>query len=157
MTLDECLAAIKPVDNLMLEKSRQKWLTVAKPLFSLGRLEELVSQIAAISGDIKAVVDKKALVIMCADNGVVREGVTQCDESITAMVTENFTKRRASVSVMAERAGCDLFPVDIGVAADVQGVTDASKKVRYGTGNIAREPAMTREECVRAVEVGINM
>ncbi|MGN0181978.1 MAG: nicotinate-nucleotide--dimethylbenzimidazole phosphoribosyltransferase [Candidatus Ornithomonoglobus sp.] len=157
MTLSDCLAEIKPVDNLMLERSRQKWLTVAKPLFSLGRLEELVSQIAAISGDIKAAVEKKALVIMCADNGVVREGVTQCDESITAMVTENFTKRRASVSIMAERAGCDLFPVDIGVSVDVPGVTDASKKVRYGTGNIVRGPAMTREECIAAVEVGINM
>lgn len=154
--MTECLAVIKPIDNAMLEKSRKKWLTVAKPLFSLGRLEELVSQIAAISGDIKASVDKKALVIMCADNGVVREGVTQCDGSITAMVTENFTKRRASVSIMAERAGCDVFPVDIGVAVDVPGVTSPLKKVRYGTDNIAAGPAMTREECISAIETGIN-
>ena len=157
MTLAECVAEIKPIDRLMIDKSRKKWLTVAKPLFSLGRLEELVSQIAAISGDIRAEVDKKALVIMCADNGVVCESVTQCNESITAMVTENFTNRRASVSIMAQRAGCDIFPVDIGIAVDVPGVTAEGRKVRYGTDNIACGPAMTRDECITAIEIGINI
>lgn len=155
--LSECLAEIKPVSGALLEASRKKWLTVAKPLFSLGRLEELISQIAAASGDINAPVDKKALVIMCADNGVVSEGVTQCGQEITAMVTENFTKRRASVSIMAERAECDLFAVDIGVASDVPGITAPAQKIRYGTGNIARGPAMSRSEAVRAVETGINV
>ena len=95
--MDEALGLIRPVDENIAEAARQRWLTVAKPLFSLGRLEELVTQIAAVSGDVNAPCDKKALVIMCADNGVVDEGVTQCGRDITAMVTENFTKRPASV------------------------------------------------------------
>ncbi len=157
MTLSECLNKIHEPDAEMLRRSKEKWLTVAKPLFSLGRLETLVSQIAAVTGDIRADVSKKALVIMCADNGVVDEGVTQCDSSITAMVTENFTKRRASVSIMAERAGCDLFPVDIGVMTDVPGVTKRDIKIRKGTDNITRGAAMTVGEAVRAVETGINI
>lgn len=156
MTLDECLSKIRPVDKDVLRESRKLWLNVAKPLFSLGRLEELISQIAAATGDIRARTDKKALIIMCADNGVVNEGVTQCDAGVTAMVTENFTKRKASVSIMAERVGCDVFPVDVGVAVDVEGVTDVRKKVRYGTGSIARGAAMTRDECILAMETGIN-
>ncbi len=156
MRLDEALGLIRPVDENIAEAARQRWLTVAKPLFSLGRLEELVTQIAAVSGDVNAPCDKKALVIMCADNGVVDEGVTQCGRDITAMVTENFTKRAASVCIMAESAGCDLFPVDIGVEKDVDGVTVRSEKVMCGTNNMVKGPAMTREEAIRAVEVGIN-
>ena len=154
--MDEALGLIRPVDENIAEAARQRWLTVAKPLFSLGRLEELVTQIAAVSGDVNAPCDKKALVIMCADNGVVDEGVTQCGRDITAMVTENFTKRAASVCIMAEKAGCDLFPVDIGVERDVDGVTVGSEKVMCGTNNMVKGPAMTREEAMRAVEVGIN-
>ncbi len=156
MELEAVLKGIRPPDEAAAELSRKKWLSVAKPLFSLGRLEELITQIAAARGDINADCSKKALIIMCADNGVVDEGVTQCGRSITAMVTENFTKRAASVCIMAERAGCDLFPVDIGVETDVPGVTDMSEKVRRCTGNIAKGAAMTRGEAQRAVMVGVN-
>lgn len=156
LRLNEALDRIRPIDESIAEQSRKKWLTVAKPLFSLGRLEELITQIAAISGDVKAPCDKKALVIMCADNGVVDEGVTQCGRDITAMVTENFTKRAASVCIMAERAGCDLFPVDIGVERDVEGVTQKTEKVMYGTWDMVKGPAMTRESAERAIEIGIN-
>ncbi|MCH5213433.1 MAG: nicotinate-nucleotide--dimethylbenzimidazole phosphoribosyltransferase [Oscillospiraceae bacterium] len=156
MTLSQIIESIKPADKEIFEASKRKWLTVAKPLYSLGRLETLISQIAAITRDIDVKTDKKALVIMCADNGVVSEGVTQCGQGITAMVTGNFIKRKACVSIMAEYAGCDLFPVDIGVAEDVPGVSVSEKKIRYGTDNIANGPAMTREEAVRAVETGIE-
>ncbi len=156
MCLEEELKTVGPADEAVAELSRKKWLAVAKPLFSLGRLEELVTRIAAVSGDVDADCSKKALVIMCADNGVVDEGVTQCDRGITAMVTENFTKRSASVCIMAERAGCDLFPVDIGVETDVPGVTDRSEKIMYCTNNIAKGAAMTRGEAERAVLVGIR-
>lgn len=156
MKLDETLRLIQPTNKKTEELSRKRWLTVAKPLMSLGRLEELISKIAAITGDAEAPCGKKGLIIMCADNGVVDEGVTQCGREITAMVTENFRKRAASVCIMAKRAGCDIFPVDIGVERDVDGVSVPEEKVRYCTGNIAKGPAMTRGETVRAIEVGIN-
>lgn len=156
MNLYDMIQKIKPADCNIFEKSRKRWLTVAKPLHSLGRMEEAVSKIAAISGNIKAPITKRGLIIMCADNGVVEEGVTQCGSEITAMVTENFTKRKASVCIMAEKANCDLFPVDIGVKTDVKGVTDKAKKVRYGTANMTKGAAMTRTEAEKAIIVGIN-
>lgn len=152
----DCLAEIEPADADIYERSRERWLNIAKPLFSLGRLEELVSKIAAARRDIDAETRKKAIVIMCADNGVVSEGVAQSGSGVTAAVTENFRSGAACVSIFARRAGCDIFPIDIGVNTEVSGVTVSERKVRCGTGNIAVGAAMTREECVRAIEVGIG-
>ena len=154
MTLDQILGSIKPADAAIYEASQKRWLTIAKPLYSLGRLEKLISQIASIGGDTDVKVDKKALVIMCADNGVVQEGVTQCGQGITAMVAGNFLKRKTGAGIMAEYAGCDLFPIDIGMAVDVPEISVPERKIRYGTENIVNGPAMTREEVIRAIETG---
>lgn len=156
MVLNEIIDKIEPIDSKMKELAYEKWLTVAKPLFSLGRLEDVVSQIAGITRKLKVTTDKKALVIMCADNGVVEEGVTQCGQEITAMVTGNFTKRAASVCIMAECTNCDLFPVDIGVSVDVPDVTVKDKKIMYGTNNMTKGSAMSYDDALKAVKIGIE-
>ncbi len=156
MELNEALASIKPIDKSAAAAAKKHWLEVVKPLFALGRLEDAISQIAGIKGRERFTLDKKGLVIMCADNGVVDEGVTQCGREITANVTDNFTKGKASSCIMAKTAGADIIPIDIGVAADVPSVTIPEKKVMYGTRNMTRGAAMTREEAVRAIEIGID-
>mgnify|MGYP000650631949 FL=1 len=93
---------------------------------------------------------------MCADNGIVEEGVTQTWHEVTAMVADNFTKSSTSVCAMSKVAGVDLFPVDIGMAVDVPSVTVKEEKVAYGTRNFSKEPAMTREEVWQAIEIGIR-
>lgn len=157
MDIFEEIKKITAPDDLAIEAAKQHWLAVAKPLFSLGKLEDMVIRLAGIAGKPNVRIDKKALVIMCADNGVVEEGVTQSGQAVTAAVTKNFTCCGTSVCFMAKKAGCDLFPVDIGVAVDVEGVTDPALKVAYGTKNFAKEPAMTRAEALRAIEIGIEM
>ena len=157
MKLEEILKKIRPADRKSMEEARARWRTVGKPLFSLGRLEDAVIRMAGIKGTSSYTLEKKALVILCADNGVVEEGVTQTGQEVTAIVTENFTKKAASVCFMSEVAGVDLFPVDIGVARDVDHVTRPEYKVAYGTKNMAREPAMTREEAERAILTGIRL
>ena len=156
MKLEHVPASIRPLDKQAMEKSRKRWISIAKPLFSLGKLEKAITQIAGIRGDAKFPLEKKGLVIMCADNGVVEENVTQSGQDITAAVTENFAKYRTSVCFMARKAGAGLFPVDIGVSADVPGVTKPEWKLMYGTNNITKGPAMARETAVRAVELGIK-
>lgn len=156
MNLAEAVKRIEDLDRGAIEKSKERWLSVAKPLFSLGKFEELITSIAGIKGREFYSLDKKALLIMCADNGVVEEGVTQTRQEITAVVTGNFAQRVSSVCKMSEIAGVDIFPVDIGVAVDVDGVTDNNIKVAYGTKNITKEPAMTKDETIKAIEVGIN-
>ena len=157
MKLEEALQKIRPADRKSMEEAARRWKTVGKPLFSLGRLEDAVIRMAGIKGTSSYTLEKKALVILCADNGVVEEGVTQTGQEVTAIVTENFTKKAASVCLMSEVAGVDLFPVDIGVARDVDHVTRPEYKVAYGTKNMTRESAMTREEAERAILTGIRL
>ena len=156
MTLEETLVQIKPLDERAMEIAAKRWDSIAKPLHSLGKMEKLVIQIAGITGDPDIHIKKRALVPMCADNGVVEEGVTQTGQEVTAIVADNFTKCATSVCIMAETAGADLFPIDIGMVTDVPSVTDLEDKVMYGTKNMAMEPAMSREQAAQAVLIGIR-
>ena len=154
MTLEELKKEIRPLDETSMEQARKHWIKIAKPLFSLGKLEDAVIQMSGIKETPDYELKKKALVIMCADNGIVEEGVTQTGQEVTAMVADNFTKSSTSVCAMSKVAGVDLFPVDIGM--DVPSVTVKEEKVAYGTRNFSKEPAMTREEVWQAIEIGIR-
>ena len=153
MTLEETMQKIRPVDVAAMAAAKQHWDGLGKPLGSLGRLEKALIQIAGIqrTGDVH--IDRKALVIMCADNGVVEEGVTQCGQEVTATVAENFLDEKSCVAIMCRRAVTKICPVDIGMAVDTPRVE--KRKIAYGTKNMAKEPAMTREQAVAAIEVGI--
>ena len=99
---------------------------------------------------------------MCADHGVVKEGVTQTDSAVTKIVTDSFQYADTTVTVMAKSAGVDVFPVDVGMNCEDYFNTElvpfcvAGRKIRRGTGNIVIENAMTRDECVSAVITGVN-
>ena len=155
--LREDLKQIVPADAGSMEKAKQRWKTVGKPLFSLGKLEDAVIRIAGIKGKPVYSLGRKGLVIMCADNGVVAEGVTQTGQEVTAIVAENFTKKETSVCLMSEVAGVELFPVDIGMVTDVPAVTRPEYKVAYGTEDMMKGPAMTREQAAQAVLNGIRI
>jgi NaMN:DMB phosphoribosyltransferase len=91
MTLEELKKEIRPLDETSMEQAREHWIKIAKPLFSLGKLEDAVIQMAGIKETPDYELKKKALVIMCADNGIVEEGVTQTGQEVTAIVADNFT------------------------------------------------------------------
>ena len=152
MTLEETLEKIHPADKTAMETALAHWNNIAMPLHSLGRLQDTVVRIAGMTGNARVDLKKKALVVMCADNGVVEEGVTQSGQEVTKIVAENFLKEKATASILCKKAGADIFPVDIGIATDS---TILQHKVMYGTKNMAKEPAMTREQAVAAIEVGI--
>jgi nicotinate-nucleotide--dimethylbenzimidazole phosphoribosyltransferase len=133
---------------------------VAKPLNSLGILEDDIIKLAGIRETPMVDIEKPALVIMCADNGIVEEGVTQTGREVTALVTENMTNGNSSVCIMAARARVEVFPVDIGVARDLKpGFCHPllNRKIAYGTKNFLKEPAMKRGEAVRSIETGIRL
>ena len=156
-TLESLLAAVKPGDKGAAEAAWKHWDAIAKPLRSLGLLEEDIVRIAAMQGTPDVRWGKKAVVVMCADNGVVEEGVTQTGQEVTAIVSENMTRHDTSVCCMSSVAGADVFPVDMGVCrALVPEVLDRCIR-RGGTSNMTKEPAMTREECVRAILAGANL
>jgi len=133
---------------------RQHLDDIAKPLHSLGKLEDALIQLAGIKESVHVTLDKKVLLVMCADNGVVEEGVTQTGQDVTAIVANNFLKDKATASILCNMAGADIIPVDIGVASDTQII---NKKISYGTKNMVKEPAMTYIQAVKAIETGIEM
>ncbi|MDO5292999.1 MAG: nicotinate-nucleotide--dimethylbenzimidazole phosphoribosyltransferase [bacterium] len=127
-----------------------------KPVAGLGRLEELLIQIAGIQDSIQLEFRKKAIIVMCADNGVVEEGVSQTDQQITAMVTSNMVTGQSSVCRMCKVVGADVIPVDVGVAADIHTPGLRVHKLAYGTKNMKLGPAMTREQAIEAIYVGME-
>jgi NaMN:DMB phosphoribosyltransferase len=126
--------------------------TALQSLHSLGKLEDVLIQIAGITGKEEISIEKRALLTFCADNGVVEENVTQSGQEVTATVAENFLQEKATAAILCRGAHADLFPIDIGMARDTK---VPRYKVAYGTKNMAKGPAMTREEAVRALETGI--
>ena len=93
---------------------------------------------------------------MCADNGIVEEGVTQTGQEVTAVVAANMARGASCVCLMAAKAGAKVLPVDVGIASDMEGTGILNRKIRYGTRNFLKEPAMTREETVKAMETGME-
>lgn len=120
MNLQKTIRSIQPLDKTAMEQAARRWDSIAKPLHSLGLLEETIIRAAGMQRTSRVSFSPRALLVFCADNGVVAQGVTQTDQSVTAIVTENFTKGKTSSCVMAEKAGVDLIPVDIGVSKPME-------------------------------------
>lgn len=154
----ECLCKnVRPADTQAKKASRARWDKIAKPIDGLGLLEEMITKIAGIAGQEEICLDRKGLVVFCADNGVVAEGVTQTDSSVTAIVAANFARGTASVNRMASVAGVDVLPVDIGVAEDIEEPGVRICKIARGTANLYREPAMTEKQALEAIHEGIRI
>lgn len=155
MTLAEALSQIQESDTASRQICHQRQNDMAKPLGSLGRLETAMEDIAAAQHTADFQIEKRAVVVFCADNGVVAQGVTQCGQDVTATVTENLNCGDTTVCIMARQAHVDVIPVDIGVARPVKGERILQKNIMRGTKDMTQEPAMSREACIRAVETGI--
>ncbi|MCH3962924.1 MAG: nicotinate-nucleotide--dimethylbenzimidazole phosphoribosyltransferase [Clostridium sp.] len=142
---EEVKSAWKRIDNL------------TKPIGSLGELEEISAKVAGIRGNFPDKIKKKNIVIMCSDNGVWEEGIGSCNQDLTVSVTNNFTRGITGVCILSDFYGSDRTVVDIGIKVDMDNPQVINRKINYGTRNMAKEAAMTREEAVRAIEVGIEM
>lgn len=157
MELEEVIREVCPADRNMQEEAWKYWDSRCKPLRGFGKLEELVVWLAGIQRTAEPKCGKRAVVIMGADNGVVEEGVSQTGSEVTAQVLENMGAKISSVCVMSRILNADVLPVNIGMNTDAKHPAVRNCAVRHGTGNIAKGPAMTREECIRAIETGIRV
>lgn len=149
----QIVSGIHPADVVTKGNAQKKWNSIAKPLHSLGKLEDHIMQIAALTGDTDVNLNRKALIVMCADNGVVEEGVTQTGQEVTAIVAENFLTCNTSAAIMCKKAGVDIFPIDIGMAADTK---VPRYKTANGTANMTKGLAMTRMQALQAILTGIH-
>ena len=155
--LKQTLDAIRPVDRAVMAAAQREIDYCLKPPGSLGKLESMARQIAGITGQVHNAIRKKAIVVMMADNGVYTEGVAMYPQDITRIGAEFVTTGRMGVNFLARQAGADIIAVDIGIQVDVDLPRVINRKVRHGTANFLKEPAMTREEAIQAIEAGIEV
>ena len=112
MNLQDVIHNITPPNEAARAAARARWNACAKPLGSLGLMESAIEDVAALTGDADVDLSEKAVLVLCADNGVVRQGVTQTDSGVTAVVARQLALGRTSVCRMAEVARCRVVPVD---------------------------------------------
>jgi nicotinate-nucleotide--dimethylbenzimidazole phosphoribosyltransferase len=152
------LERIKPVNPEMLQKAQVRLDNKTKPPGSLGRLEEFARRIVAISGNPDPDVSTKVVFTFAGDHGVTEEGVSLYPREVTPQMVLNFLSGGAGVNVLARHVGADVRVVDVGVDFDFGGIAGLiHKKVARGTKNFAKGPAMTRDEALAALEVGIEL
>lgn len=150
------ISLIKKADEAAKAAAHERWSAVAKPLGSLGVLEEDIERLAAVQGTPDVDISRRAAVVMCADNGVVAEGVTQSDSEITAICAKSIAEGESNINIIAGQFGAEVIAYDVGIARDVDSASLIRRKTAYGTGNIVREPAMTEEQAVFAIVTGID-
>ncbi len=156
--LQKTISMIESLDKEMMEKARTRVDNLIKPPKSLGRLEDLAVQLAGITRNIHPVVDNKAIIVMAADHGVYEEGVAGNPQVITAIQTINFTKGVTGVCALGKASGAKIVAVDVGVKADLEPNRGLiARKIKYGTDNMTKGPAMTRKEAIKSLEVGIEI
>lgn len=151
--LQAAIEAIRPADAEQIKKAKTHWDAVAKPLHGLGLLEDVLARMAGVAPLRREY--KKCIVSFCADNGVVAQGVTQTDSSVTAIVAGNMLAGKASVCCMSRVAGAEVLPIDAGMLTEVEGMR--SIKVARGTRDLSREPAMSRQECLSVLLAGMDL
>jgi nicotinate-nucleotide--dimethylbenzimidazole phosphoribosyltransferase len=154
-TLEDTIASIRKPDPKFAGAAARRQATLTKPAGSLGRLEAIAEQACAATRSLSPGNARRAIVVFAADHGVVVENVSAYPATVTAQMVANFASGGAAINALARTAGARLVVVDVGVATPCSGVV--ARRVRAGTGNLAREPAMTRAEALHAVEIGIDV
>lgn len=156
-SLEKQHRTIEPVDHEAREQARQHVDQLTKPLGSLGRLEELVIELAGMTGEAFPVVTPPGVLVFAADHGVAVEGVSAYPQEVTAQMVLNMAHGGAGINVFARQIGALQKIVDVGVLAPVEASGVYSKRIRAASGNILREAAMSAEEAERSLAVGIEM
>lgn len=151
------ITSIRPLDRTAMERAQRRWNNVGKPLHSLGLLERDIIQIAGIIGSEMVQLKRRCAVIFCADNGVVAEGVTQTDSSVTKAVAEAIAGGTSSINRLAGLFSADVFAVDVGMNTRSISGGIIDRRVAGGTQNIAERPAMSESQARKAISAGIDM
>ena len=154
--LNQALAAILPPDAGAMAAARAQQDALAKPPHSLGKLEDLSVKLAGITGRIGAPLDQRRVLIFAADNGVAREGVSSCPQSVTLAQTINFTRGVTGAAVLTRHFGAELDVIDVGIDSDLHPDGVRERRVARGTRSFVHAPAMTREQALQAMTAGIE-
>jgi len=159
MQLEKIIRLIQPLDEIAMRSAQVRQDMLTKPPGSLGRLEELSIQLAGITTNPFPSMELKTVIVMAADHGVTREGVSAYPSEVTPQMVLNFLHGGAAINVLARQANARVVVVDMGVASEIE---DASgelvrRKIGPGTANLAQGPTMTREQAIESIQSGIEI
>ena len=139
-----------------MQAAKARWDAVAKPLDSLGLLEDAITRIAGIQGTPDVHLTPRCGLIFCADHGIVKQGVSQTDQSVTALVARAIAGGTSNVNIMAAVSDTPVYAVDVGMVTDVDEPGLIRKKTLYGTRDMSVGPAMARTDAESAIQAGID-
>ena len=154
--LYEVLSAIRPADREAMDRAQKRQAELAKPPGSLGGLEDMSIRLAGITGKVQNRVEACRVLVFAADNGVIAEGVASTPESVTLTQCINMTRHKTGMSALAHYFGNSVVVTDVGIHCTGTPEGVVARKVRPGTRNLAKEPAMTRQEVLQAMEAGLE-
>ena len=155
--MEETIKKIGALDERAISAARARQDILTKPAGSLGTLEEISTKVAGITGNAMPKMKDKVIITMAGDHGVTDDGVSAYPKEVTAQMVYNFLNDGAAINVLARHAGARVVIVDMGVAVDFTHERLVSKKIAYGTANMAKGPAMSYEDAVRSIEAGIEV
>jgi len=159
--IHETISAIEPVSEEWRAQARERIAQLTMPPRALGRLLDLAEQVVAIRRTLSPSLAHKVVIVMAADHGVAEEGVSAFPQDVTGQMVRNFVAGGAGINVLARTVGARVVVVDMGVKADLSDLTEQGKildrNIGPGTGNLARGPAMAREEAQQALRTGIGI
>ena len=152
------LPSVRPVDSNWILRAEKRQLTLTKPPGSLGRLEEIANRCVAIAESMTPTVSRPRIVVFAGDHGVCAEGVSPYPQAVTAQMVLNFLHGGAAINALAGAAGADLRVVDAGVASAIpEHAGLLHRRIADGTRNFCVEAAMTREQTLAALQVGVDL
>ena len=161
--LTDVRAQIEPIDAQWMQLAQDRHLELTKPAGSLGVLEQVGPRLCGIARSLRPVVSRRCIVIFASDHGVTAAGVSPYPSEVTAQMVVNFLSGGAAINALATVARAELVVVDVGVATAYEmpatlakGVTWRERRVALGTGDLSCGPAMTEEQLLRALAVGVG-
>lgn len=156
--IQDTLTKIDPINEDCMAKAKGRLDSLTKPLGSLGRLEELAQRICAITRKERPSLENKVIFTLAADHGITQEGVSAYPSEVTTQMVFNFLRGGAGINVLARAVQARVIVVDMGVAADFNDTKGLiHSKIRKGTDNFAKGPAMSREEAESTIAAGIRL
>jgi nicotinate-nucleotide--dimethylbenzimidazole phosphoribosyltransferase len=156
--ISDTIKKIQALDEQAMVEAKVRQDNLTKPQGSLGQLESISIQVAGIKGNPRPRITHKVVFTMAGDHGVTREGVSAYPSEVTPQMVNNFLREGAAINILARHIGGRVVVADLGVASVLEPHPDLKiKKVAMGTRNMARGPAMSREEALRSIEAGIEL
>jgi nicotinate-nucleotide--dimethylbenzimidazole phosphoribosyltransferase len=162
-SIKKIVEGIEPLDEKWIAKARERTAQLVMPTRALGRLHDISERLCAIQKTLKPKIDRKAVLVMAGDHGVVEEGVSAYPQEVTGAMVRTFLAGGAGINAISRHIGSDVQVIDMGIIPDLDSDSvDGShrllrRKVSHGTANLAREPAMTREMAEKAILTGFQL